>query len=430
MKHILLVRGTISKRKRYGIVYLLLIFLINLPLSPILSIDYFPTNGWRVSIPEAQGIDSTTLDLIYTTIIKNDIGIDSILIIRNGYLVYEKYFEYYNYSHLHHLQCVTKAITSILIGIANTSGLIPNLDQPVLEIFTNRTFANVGAKKQAITIRHLLKSQMGIEWSLSSLGPVDKHDYPLLSNMSADRMENLPWEYPYGDEPGPMVNSDDWVQYILDKPMERDPGTQWDYNSGASHLLSVILQNKTGMNTVDYADKYLFTPLNITDYHWWNDSAGITMGCYGLWLQSIDMAKIGYLYLNNGTWNGTPIVPKEWVEISTVGDEVTKEYGYQWWIKPSEDYYYAQGLGGQYIIVMPDKRLVVVITASEFNQEFSPMGIVTGFVLDLIKTDELTTTDEPTTSLTVNGNTSFQLSLLGVLSLIVLTLHYRKSKIK
>lgn len=169
--------------------------------------------------------------------------------------------------------------------------------------------------------------------------------------------------------------------------MDRDPGTQFDYNSGASHLLSVILRNKTGMNTVDYADKYLFTPLNITDYHWWNDSKGTTMGCYGLWLQPIDMAKIGYLYLNNGTWNGTPIVPEEWVERSTVGDDVSKEYGYQWWINPSENSYYAYGLGGQYIIVMPDKSLVIVITSSEFNQEFGPMSIVTGFVLDSIKTD-------------------------------------------
>jgi CubicO group peptidase (beta-lactamase class C family) len=412
------------------IAILLLIFLFNLSISPIVSLDYFPTNKWRKSTPEAQGIDSADLDQMYTTVIKNDVGIDSIHIIRNGYLVYEKYFEYYNHSHLHHLQSVTKSITSILVGIANTTGLISNLDQPVLDIFANRSFDNMGPKKQAITIRHLLRMQMGIEWrDVSLIGNVDKHDYELLSNLTANRFENLPLDQSY--DASRMVRSDDWVQYVLDKPMVSDPGTQHNYNSGASHLLSVILTKKTGINTVEFANKYLFTPLNISNYHWWNDSIGISMGAFGLWLQPIDLAKIGYLYLNNGTWNNTTIVPKEWVEISTMGDEVTQEYGFQWWIRPIKNFYYARGLGGQYIIVIPDKSLVIVITSSEFSSSTSPLSFVLNFLEAAMKPDELTTTSEPkTSSSTVNENTSCQLSLLGVLSIILLTINYQKNKQK
>ncbi|MHA2203465.1 MAG: serine hydrolase domain-containing protein [Candidatus Hodarchaeales archaeon] len=438
MKNSLFQKGFLvgEKHHKSKIIVFLSIMLLNLPLSPILSLDYFPTNGWRVSTPEAQGIDSTNLDKMYPTIIKNDVGIDSILIIKNGYLVYEKYFDYYNYTNIHHMFSVTKTISGILAGIANTTGFITNLDQPVLEIFANRTFANVDARKQALTIRHLLKMQSGIQWNSEIVpyfsGQVDKHDYDLLSNHTDD-ISNWPLSWPFN--PGvnwhQMILSSDWVQFVLDQPMVAYPGTSFYYSSGDSHLLSAIIQKKTGMNTEDFARQYLFDPLNITEYVWWKDSMGKTMGAFGLWLQPIDMAKIGYLYLNNGTWNGTPIVPKEWIEISTVGDNVTKEYGYQWRIKPSEDYYYAQGLGGQYILVMPDKSLVIVITASEFNQEFGPMNIVLGFVLNSLITDELTITDEPTTtSSTVNRNTPFQPSLFGVLILILLTVHYRKDKQK
>ncbi|MHA2328806.1 MAG: serine hydrolase domain-containing protein [Candidatus Hodarchaeales archaeon] len=339
------------------------------------------------TVTEEQGINSNKLDEMYARIIKYDIGIDSIIIARNGHLVYEKYFEYYNYSNLHQMQSITKSITSILIGIANATGFITNLDQPILDIFTSRSFVNVDARKQTITIRHLLKMQTGMECDegafLPFISTIDKHDYELLSNLSADRFENIPLSP--NRNLMRMVNSDDWVQYVLDKPMVAAPGTVYKYDSGASHLLSAIIRNKTGMNAVDFAKKHLFDPLNITDYHWWNDSMGISTGAFGLWLQPIDMVKIGNLYLNNGTWKGSQIVPMEWVWESTIPFTTATPngpLGYQWWINPSKTYYYAFGLGGQFIVIKPDEKMVVTITASEYtDMVFQPRKILHDFIL-------------------------------------------------
>lgn len=431
MKAISFWKGSFVREKRLTlkIIPLVFILLLNLPLSPTLSLDYFPTNGWRVSTPEEQGINSTNIDKMNTEIKNNDIGIDSIIVIRNGYLVHEAYFDYYNYSTIHLMWSVTMSITSILIGIANATGFIPNLDQPVLELFPDRTFTNVDAKKQAITIRHLLKMQMGVQWNdFGWNGTVNKHDYELLTNLTDDKMENWPFDYFY--EGNQILKEADWIQYILDRPMVSDPGTLFNYNSGAPHLLSAILQNKTGMNTANFADKYLFTPLNITDYHWWNDSMGISNGGFGLWLRPIDMAKIGYLYLNNGTWNDTPIVPKEWVEMSTKGDEVKDNYGYLWWIDTTSDstIYFANGLGGQRIIVIPGKNLVVTVTASDYHSGL-PMNRVFKYIIAPLIYNETTTTDSTIPTKT-SDDASFPLSLLGVLSFILLTIRYRKNKRK
>ena len=128
--------------------------------------SYFPLDEWRNSTPEAQNMSSDRLNKMYSVITSSDIGMDSIHIIRNGYLVYEKYFDYYNHSNLHQMWSTTKSISSILIGIANASGFITNLDQPVLDIFSERTFQNVDSRKQTITIRDLLKmhTRIGPSW--------------------------------------------------------------------------------------------------------------------------------------------------------------------------------------------------------------------------------------------------------------------------
>ncbi|MHA2293924.1 MAG: serine hydrolase domain-containing protein [Candidatus Hodarchaeales archaeon] len=390
------------KRNSALIILLVSSIVINISITNSTpQLEYFPNGEWRTSTPEDQGvINPNKLDEMYPIIMKYGIGIDSIIIIKNGYLVYDEYFEYYNYSNLHRPMSTTKSIISILIGIANATGIITNLDQPILDIFTNRTFTNVDARKQALTIRHLLKMQMGVDWTdVPFNGSVDPSNYELLSNMTADQWENLPVDV--NNDYMRMVNSDDRVQYVLDKPLNHEPGTVFKYNCGAAHLLSAIIQVKTGKNTVDFAKKHLFDPLNITDYYWWNDSMGISTGDGGLWLQPIDMAKFGYLCLNNGTWNGNQVVPKEWIQESTfphtTSTALGQSYGYLWWINPSENYYYALGLGGQFIVIKPDEKMVVTITASEYTHApFWPRKILHDFILESLNPE--TATDEPTTS--------------------------------
>jgi CubicO group peptidase (beta-lactamase class C family) len=140
----------------------------------------------------------------------------------------------------------------------------------------------------------------------------------------------------------------------------------FNYNSGASHLLSAIVQKTTRMSTLAFAQEYLFKPLGITDVLWGSDSSGIAVGGSDLRLTPRDMAKFGYLYLKDGVWEGRQIVPAEWVKASTTkhikSNDASLDYGYQWWIQPDGSFA-AHGLGGQYIFVRPRQDLVVVFTS-------------------------------------------------------------------
>ncbi|MFX0091580.1 MAG: serine hydrolase domain-containing protein [Candidatus Hodarchaeota archaeon] len=361
-------------------------------LSSKISSAYFPTNGWRTSSPEAQNLNSTKLNAMCDNIAESDIGVDSIAIVRNGFLVYEKVFEYYNYSPMHHLFSSTKSITSILIGIANQTGYITNLDQPVLEIFSDRNFTNMDSRKQSMTIRHLLKMESGLEWNEDPItnSSVDKHDYALLSNHTNFYFDNWPICLESKAVQMVLLNTD-WVQFILDQPMRDEPGTRFEYSTGVAHLLSAIIQNKTGMKAADFAKLTLFDPLNISNYYWWTDPMGITTGGHGLWMTPLDMLKIGYLYLNNGTWNNRQIVPKEWVQESTepynLGLRLNNNdwwYGYLWWVDNYTNTMQTGGFGGQFIFIKPDENLVVSITASEHGFEESVSYFFYHFILTSI----------------------------------------------
>ncbi len=375
------------------------------------TIMYYPDKEWRKETPESLGLDPAKLESMNQTIITQDIGIDSIHIIRYGYLGYEMNYDYYTHSDIHLMWSVTKSVISILIGIAHEEGFIPSLDEPILDIFTERSFDNVDSRKEAITIRHLLKMQSGLEWSSINVmknDPVDKHDYELLTNSSDPNWNSWPMNPDH--DTVKMFNSSDWVQYILDKPMVSNPGTEFFYSTAPSHLLSAVIQNKTGMNTVSFAEQYLFNHLGITNYVWYNDSQGISNGGLGLWLQPFDMTKIGYLYLNEGQWNNVQVVPSSWVSESIQDYNPGNGYGYQWWIK--DNYYHAIGHGGQNIYVVPDDSLVTTITASEYPHYGNIQAVFEGFILSSIIADITfpTTTTTRTTTTTTSDLPSVTLS--------------------
>lgn len=166
--------------------------------------------------------------------------------------------------------------------------------------------------------------------------------------------------------------SQDWVQFVLDKPITQSPGNQFNYYSGCSHVLSAIIQKTTGMNTRDFAVRYLFNPLGISDLNWEVDRTGIPIGGWGLQLSSRDMAKLGYLYLHSGVWDGQQIISNQWVQTATKkysAPEGTQGYGYQWWIYPSYDAYAARGRYGQTIFVDPEHDLIVVTPADLENHD-------------------------------------------------------------
>jgi CubicO group peptidase (beta-lactamase class C family) len=161
--------------------------------------------------------------------------------------------------------------------------------------------------------------------------------------------------------------SRDWVQFTLDQPMDADPGTKWVYNSGGSHLMSQVVKQATDTTIDKYAERHLFGPLGIADYYWKKSPTGLPDGEGGLYLRSEDLAKIGYLYLNDGVWDGRRILPPTWVANATARqvDSVSEDrrgYGYQWWRldRNGTDVWAGLGFGGQFLLVLPKARVVAV----------------------------------------------------------------------
>jgi CubicO group peptidase (beta-lactamase class C family) len=321
----------------------------------------WPTDGWSTSTPEEQGMDSSLLNDMMERIDEHDVRIDSLLIVRNGHLVFEEYPNtLYDNESRHIIHSCTKSYTSALVGIAIEEGYIEGVDRKLVDLLPNRTIANLDERKQAITLEHLLTMTSGLEW--------DEWTEPYDSYLNS---LNRVWAAP------------DSVQYILDLPMASDPGDMWVYNSGGSHLLGAIVAEATGTSLFAYAIDTLFTPLGISPSNimWPWDSHGRYWGHGGVEMVPNDMLKFGYLYLNNGTWDGEQIVPAEWVQQSAATQFTFNDYSgysYQWWTYPTEivDVYSAVGYQGQYIFVIPSLDIVVVFTSSVSPFEPDPQPAI------------------------------------------------------
>jgi CubicO group peptidase (beta-lactamase class C family) len=303
--------------------------------------EYWPTDGWRTSTPEEQGMDPSKLTQMMERAGDQKLSLDSLLVIRNGFIVSETYFNSYQ-ADLQHIQySVTKSFLSTLVGIAVDRGML-TIDSRVLEYFPGKSFKNPDERKTRMTVEDLLTMRSGLEWQ------------------DADPVFNA------------MYGSSDWVKFMLDRPMLQSPGTLFNYCSGCTHLLSAILQEAAGKNANDFAEEVLFHPLGITNYWWESDPQGISIGGWGLHLTPRDMAKLGYLYLHSGEWNGQQVVSEEWVQTATskhTSTGGTLGYGYQWWTYPSWNAYAALGRGGQTIFVVPEAELIVVTTAASVDHD-------------------------------------------------------------
>lgn len=336
---------------------------------------YYPTQAWRTSTPEQQGIDSAALLKLFDEIQAKQLNIHSIVIARHGFIVTEAYWYPFQPGIKHVLYSCTKSVNSALVGIAIKQGKIAGVTQRVTDLFPERTIANgstaltTDAHKQAMTLEHLLTMSSGMEWNETGV--------PISAPNNSNRQ---------------MIQSKDWVQFVLDRPMKEEPGARFNYNSGGAHLISAILQKTTGQTELAFAQEYLFKPLGISDVSWTVDPNGIYRGEDGLELTPRDMAKIGYLYLKGGTWEGQQIVPADWVKASSqkhIGATGGKDYGYQWWVQPF-GVYNAAGRGSQYIFVLSDLDMVVVFTSGLKAAQFDlPASLVETFILPAAKPQPL-----------------------------------------
>jgi CubicO group peptidase (beta-lactamase class C family) len=343
---------------------LALLILVFIPLlsgpEKISTPTYWPTDGWRSSTPEEHGFNSAKLAEALLTIREQNINIHSLLIIRNGEVVVDAYFYPYDGTTVHDQASVTKSVMTTLIDIADEQGKL-QLDDPVVSYFPERTIPNLDAQKESITVRHLASMSSGLDCT-------SERDEATLNE---------------------MMESPDWVQFTLDRTVVWEPGSHFVYCSPGMHLLSPILQHATGITALDFAHQNLFDPMGITDVMWLSDPNGYNRGWADLYLHPHDMAKIGYLWLTKGQWEGKQIVSRDWVENSVkvqmdTGDD--DDYGYGWWLSTDEPVSYsAIGRGGQRILVVPAWNLIVVTTGGGFDfDEIEPLLVET--IVDLDKT--------------------------------------------
>jgi CubicO group peptidase (beta-lactamase class C family) len=301
-----------------------------------------PVSADDVRFPQAsaQNIDATRLAQAYDEAKLNQ-GVMSLLVVRNGVLVGEEYFRSDGREVLYHVRSVTKTVVSILFGIAVDRGLIRSLDATVNDYLSD-SYDAIPSPAGSITIRNLLTMSGGFQWEeLQNFSSLDS------------------WFY-----------ATDHVQHVLQLPVVNTPGSTFTYNTAACQLLSAIFKKATGVNLLDFARQNLFEPLGMVgDRPWIADERGYNYGGYQLSLKPMDMVNIGLLYLNEGEFGGRRIVSAEWVRASTRTQISTNNaipygsgYGYFWWTGRTSqyDYYFANGYGGQFIVVVPALRLVVV----------------------------------------------------------------------
>ena len=333
----------------------------------------WPTIGWQLSSPAEEGISYDSLKEFSDQLKSGDLGyIDGMLVIRNGKIIFEdsyknnydslykatntkpgqyNYYDsqwhpYYNKTELHTMQSISKSFTAAAIGIAIKNGHIEGVDVPIKNYLKEYESAFNDKKKQEITIKDALTMRAGIEWDELSM--------------------------PYTDTTSSCVEmeaSEDWIQYVLDQPIIYEPGEKWEYSSGVTMLLSKIILEATGENVSDYLEKELFNKIGINNYFWKQTPKGLTDAEGGLYLEPRDLAKFGYLYLNNGLWDGNKILPKDWVKnnsaelIDTIWPAF--KYGQQWWFIPyNKDNiaWLASGLGGQRLLIIPEFDIIAVFT--------------------------------------------------------------------
>jgi CubicO group peptidase (beta-lactamase class C family) len=351
---------------------LLVILLINLAFgcSPETKELKNYISGWERSSPDTQGIDKLVIDSIHQEIQNGDYGlIDHFLLMRNGKIVADYHYDqdyetisknydttrhqynydhpdwhpYYNNTSLHSLQSVSKSVTSLLLGIAMDEGLVMDLDSAIAPLFDDYSF-DADDRKKSITLKNLLTMQSGILWDESS--------------SYADNQEN---------NCTVMELTDDWIQYVLDRPMDTIPGTKFVYNSGITVLLGKIVRIATGKRIDKWAEEKLFGPLGITEYYWKETPKGEIDTEGGLYLSAYDLAKIGYLMMNKGAWDNKQIVSEKWVEESirpSVQFNEQRGYGYQWWVPEYENeqtkIFAGNGYGGQFIMMAEEYDMLVV----------------------------------------------------------------------
>ena len=328
--------------------------------------SYFPTAEWRTASPGQVGIDEARINSLAQRMQSNTIpGLNSLVIIREGYLVFERYFNGSSSSDVHTMQSVSKSVTSLIAGIAADQGKL-DVTASIFDVLpTYQDLTVTDPRKRNVTLRQLLEMRSGINF----------------------------YEQPYAGSPLERLNTsrDDWVRIALEPPMNANPGELWQYNSGGVIVIAAAVRRLTGVPFHVYARTQLFSRIGVTSALWYvsyYDSLAHAGG--GLNLRALDLARIGYLVLRNGRWGSDQIVSEAWLRASLtpVTSGVTNygahrtDYGRLWWLfaidangstgNRSEAIYVGIGNLNQWLFVVPRYDLVVVVTGQSNASSFAP----------------------------------------------------------
>ena len=342
--------------------------------------SYWPDVSWRTASPAQVGVDERAITDLVAQLRAGSLGAEhGLVIVRKGYVIADEYFAGWTADSIHTEQSVTKSVTSLVTGIAIARGDLQGVDQPLVELFDRYApIANLDDRKQALTVRDVLTMRTGMDWNEDS----------------------------YAGSPLEQLNQlrTDWLRFVIDWPMREQPGTRWQYNSGGVIALGGAIGLAAGMNTADYARTYLLRPIGITGDKWvrgFPDLLPHTGG--GLFMTTRDLARVGYLVLRRGKWNGTEIVRDAWITESTrplvtptyrLGGR-TSSYGYLWWLytlaggqpdaSTTDLVIAAIGAQGQWLFVVPKYDLVVAINAGNANRPDPGLDMLFGTILPAMR---------------------------------------------
>jgi CubicO group peptidase (beta-lactamase class C family) len=316
------------------------------------AVEYTPLvrDDREVSTPEEQGLDPVLVAKMYYNAAEHE-TIYSLLVVKNGYLVAEKYFNQGSIDELSKRASVTKSYTSALVGIALDQGYIKSVDQKMLDFFPDVAGQINDPRKKQITIRNMLEMRAGYPW---------------------EEKNAAAWDAMWSGE---------YLSKIASIPLTADPGTRFQYSNLTAHWLGIIAARSSGMDLMTLGNKYLFGPLGVFPGEDWNrDVDGYYIGGGDILFTARDMANFGLLYLQGGEYEGERIIPTDWVqdslqtytvnefELKKIGRFIDIGYGYQWWSAEAGKHHvnFAWGHGGQLIVLVHDMDMVVVTTADPF----------------------------------------------------------------
>ena len=318
---------------------------------------------WGTSSPELEGLNQTLIDSAFI-LAEEQSYMRSILVIKNGKIVAEKYFRYFKQNSWHDLRSATKSFTSAITGIAIDKGLL-RLNDKIADILPYGITQNADYRIHKVTIEQLLQMKSGI-------GSDD-----FFATYNSDIV------YP------------NILQFIMNTPMQAYPGTTFLYSSNANFLLTAAIKEVSGKSAKEFAEEYLCKPLGISISAWSSDTKGINYGGGGLYLSTRNMAAFGLLYLKNGYVNGQQLISQDWIAISFSDHlhaqtdwSVVKNigYGYLWWMGKLNEYsiYYAMGYAGQFIIIIPESDMIICTTAKA-QVSTTQAGIQEDFIMKLVQ---------------------------------------------